>query len=88
LFVAFLFDKERGPVVAMKGLKNAYTKFRCAIRPFAFDRKILDAIGGEEITDDHFCLDPAVGIAFFRKRDVHPIIQVSAQLAGISYTHS
>jgi hypothetical protein len=42
-----------------------------------FDQEVLYAIGREEITDDHFCLDLAIGIAFVRKRDVNPAIEVT-----------
>jgi hypothetical protein len=75
--IAFLLDKKSGPVVAIPGLKNAYAEFQAAVLPFMLDQKITDDIGAEEIPDDQFRLAFAVSIAFLRKRDINPRIEIT-----------
>src|ERR1700744_5273883 len=48
------------------------------------DQKVLYAIGREKITDNHFRLDLAIGITFFRKRDIDPAIEIAGELVGIA----
>jgi hypothetical protein len=47
-------------------------------------QEILNNIAVEEVPDDHFRLYLAIAIAFFRKRDVYAIIQVSGEFSCIA----
>jgi len=70
--------EEGGAVVAIPGLQDADAEFRAATIYFlVFYQEVLYTIGGEEIPDDHFCLDLAIGIAFVWEGDIDPAIEVS-----------
>jgi len=85
LLIAFLFDKKRGPVVTVVCLQNADAELRSAsIVALMFDREVLHTVGGEEIPDDHFSLYLTVGIAFIRKGDINPVVQIPGKFANIA----
>jgi hypothetical protein len=87
LFVSLLFYEQGSSVIAVSGLQDADTEFRAAaIGSRVFYYEVPYAIGGEEIADDHFCLDLAVGIAFVWKGDIDPAIEVAGQIACVPDT--
>jgi len=75
--VAFLFDKKSGPIVAITGLENPYAEFQATVLAFVPDQKITDDIGVEKIANDHLRLAFAVSIAFFRKSDINPCVEIT-----------
>jgi hypothetical protein len=82
-----LFDKDSRPVVAISRLQDSNTKLRSAIGAPAFDEEIPNAIGTEEIADDHFGLYLTVGVTFIRKTYIYPIVQKLSKLAGVTRAH-